>query len=165
MLETLIGSAAGKSKKIVSTIAAITTIAFAIQPTQEGTLKALSVGSTRSDLPLNMSNAHGIAKDTICNTMLELIRALNAVDEIRYTQPARKTKAELVTRDHAGTPRRSCMIPSFFEKSSASSLAKLQVIHPAVCCMATMTKRMIISRATRKTVAAAVLFVVCFQIS
>jgi hypothetical protein len=165
MLAILMGIAAGKSKKIVSTIAAITTTAFAIQPSQEGILKALSVGSTRSDLPLNMSNAHGIAKETICSMMLELIRALNAVDEIRYTQPARKTKHELVTRDHKGTPRRSCMIPSFFEKSNASSLARLQVRHPAVCCMATMTNRMIISRATKNTVAAAGLFVVCFQIS
>lgn len=83
MLEILIGSAAGKSKKTVSVIAAINTIAFAIQPSQEGTLKALSVGSTRSDLPLNMSNAHGIAKETICSTMLELISELNAVVEIR----------------------------------------------------------------------------------
>ena len=80
-------------------------------------------------------------------------------------QPARKTKAELVTSDHTGTPRRLCMTPSFFEKSSASSLAKAQVRQPAVCCMATMTKRMIISRATRNTVAAAELFVVCFQMS
>ena len=165
MLATLIGMAAGKSKKIVSMIAAITTTAFAIQPSQAGTLKALSIGSTRSDLPLNMSNAHGIEKETICSMMLELIRALNAVDEIRYTHPARKTKAELVTSDHTGTPRRSCMTPSFFEKSSASSLARLQVRHPAVCCMATITKRMIISRATRNTVAATELLVVCFQIS
>lgn len=165
MLAIPMGIAAGKSKKIVSMIAAITTRAFAIQPSQEGTLKALSVGRTRSDLPLSMSNAHGIAKETICSIMLELIRALNAVDEIRYTQPARKTKHELVTRAHTGTPRRSCMSPSFFEKSNASSLAKLQVRHPAVCCMATMTKRMIINKATRNTVAAAGLLVVCFQIS
>jgi hypothetical protein len=82
MLAILIGSVAGKSKKIVSMIAAITTIAFAIQPIQEGTLKVLSAGSNRSDLPLSMSNAHGIAKETICNMMLELIKALNAVDEI-----------------------------------------------------------------------------------
>ena len=83
MLAILIGSAAGKSKKIVSIIAAITTIAFAIQPIQEGTLKALSAGSTRSDLPLNMSNAHGIAKETTCSPMPDLMRALNAVGEIR----------------------------------------------------------------------------------
>jgi hypothetical protein len=65
MLETLIGSAAGKSKKIVSMIAATTTTAFATQPSHEGTLNALSLGSTCSDLPLIISNAHGIAKETI----------------------------------------------------------------------------------------------------
>jgi len=165
MLLMLMGIAAGKSKKIVSITAAITTIAFATQPSQEGTLKALSAGSTNSDLPLSISNAHGIANETIWSTMLELISALNAVGEIKYTQPARKTKLELVTSDHTGTPRRPCMTPSFLENSNASSLAKLQVRHPAVCCMATMTKRMIISRATRNAVAAAELFVVCRQIS
>ena len=159
------GIDAGNSKKTVSTTAAITTIAFAIQPSHEGTLNSLSLGRTHSDLPFIISNTHGIAKETICSIMLELISALNAVDEMRYTQPAKKTKPELVTSDHTGTPRRSCMIPSFLENSNASSLAKLQVRHPAVCCMATMTKRMIQSRATRKAVAAASLLVVWRQIS
>ena len=165
MLGTLIGSAAGKSKKTVSTIAAITTMAFAIQPIEEGTLNALSLGRTCSDLPLVISNAHGIAKDTTCSMMLELIRALNAVDEMRYTQPARKTKPALVASDHAGTPRRSCVISSFLENSNASSLAKLQVRYPAVCCIATIMKSMMQKRATRKAVAAAELFVVWRQMS
>ena len=165
MLDTLIGSDAGKSKKTVSMIAAITTMAFAIQPSQEGTLNALSLGKTRSDLPLIISNTHGIAKETICSMMLELINALNAVDEMRYTQPARKTRPALVTSDHAGTPRRSCVMTSFLEKSNASSLAKLQVRCPAVCCIATMMKSMMQKRATRKAVAAAELLVVWRQIS
>jgi hypothetical protein len=92
--------------------------------------------------------------------MLEFISALNAVDEMRYTQPARKIKAALTASAHAGTPRRGCIIPNFFENNNASSLAKLQVRHPAVCCMATMTKRMIRSRATKNAVAATELFVV-----
>jgi hypothetical protein len=165
MLETVMGMAAGKSKKTVSTNAAITTIAFAIQPSQEGTLNALSLGRTRSDLPLIISNAQGIAKETICSMMLELISALNAVDEMRYTQPARKTRPALVTSDHAGTPRRSCVMTSFLEKSNASSLAKLQVRCPAVCCIATMMKSMMQKRATRKAVAAAELLVVWRQMS
>ena len=165
MLDTLIGSDAGKSKKTVSMIAAITTMAFAIQPSQEGTLNALSLGKTRSDLPLIISNAQGIAKETICSMMLELISALNAVDEMRYTQPARKTKLAFVTSDHAGTPRRSCVVASFLENSNASSLAKLQVRCPAVCCIARMTKSMMQKRATRKVVAAAKLFVVWRQMS
>lgn len=83
MLETLIGSAAGKSKNIVSIIAATTTMVFAVQPSQSGTLNTLSFGRTCSDLPLIMSNAHGMAKEMICSMIVEFISALNAVEEMR----------------------------------------------------------------------------------
>lgn len=83
MLETLIGIAAGKSKNIVSITAPITTTIFAVQPSQGGTLNSLSFGRTCSDLRRIMSNAHGIANETICRTILEFISALNAVEEMR----------------------------------------------------------------------------------
>jgi hypothetical protein len=83
MPEPEVGLVGGNTKKTISTTEKIATTAFAVQPSQLGSLKDRFEGSTSEDRPLSIRRTAGKEKEIICRMILDPMTALKAKVEPR----------------------------------------------------------------------------------
>ena len=132
-----------------------------LNPTLAGGMTSPSVLVARR---YSISEA-GKAKLSCCKMIPVLTRALNAVDEPKYTHPKTNTHALFAISDHTGTPSRGWMRLKNGANTTASSLANDHVSRDAVCIAPEMAKSVTTLSVTRNKVATFRLDVAWYHIS